>query len=95
MTKTPKLESAMRIVPEWSELDKEARSITVPEGNQRSISELHINLAKSVSESWTNLKTSITNPSEIHYDSLHHQHQHEDRFHHDDILMADVVEDIL
>ena len=27
MTKTPKLENAVRIIPEWRDLDEEARSI--------------------------------------------------------------------
>jgi len=83
MTKTPKLENAMRIVPEWSDLDKETKNISVPESKHKTIHPNQIGLAMSVHESWTSLKTSISNPTEYEH-KLHRT---------SDSWMGDIVEE--
>jgi len=62
MTKTPKLENAVRIVDEWTELDQEAR--TVKGSDSLSINPVHELLARSAAESWTALRSTLASIQE-------------------------------
>ena len=59
MTKTPKLENAVRIVEEWPELDQEARAVRPLE--QDSQAQVHIDPfpASLPEEQWTGLKQTL------------------------------------
>merc|ERR1711862_368332 len=66
-----------------SDEDKETKNISVPESKHKTIHPNQIGLAMSVHESWTSLKTSISNPTEYEH-KLHHT---------SDSWMGDIVEE--
>lgn len=55
MTKTPKLENAVRIVDEWTDLDNEARAVPVLSERLKTINPIHELVASTVSENWLDL----------------------------------------
>ena len=61
LTKTPKLENAVRIVDEWSELDQEVRSISVPKEKLREMNPIHELIAQSADDTWSAQKSFMHN----------------------------------
>eukprot|EP00339_Tiarina_fusa_P027559 CAMPEP_0117039372 /NCGR_PEP_ID=MMETSP0472-20121206/27643_1 /TAXON_ID=693140 ORGANISM="Tiarina fusus, Strain LIS" /NCGR_SAMPLE_ID=MMETSP0472 /ASSEMBLY_ACC=CAM_ASM_000603 /LENGTH=314 /DNA_ID=CAMNT_0004749857 /DNA_START=1252 /DNA_END=2196 /DNA_ORIENTATION=+ len=60
LTKTPKLENAVRIIDEWTELDQTAR-ISVPQEKERHMNPIHELLARNIFDSWTDQKVFLQN----------------------------------
>ena len=65
LTKTPKLENAVRIVDEWTSLDNQVKEIPRSQHKEQSVDPIHKLIAKDIKDDWLSTKNIFKNLSTL------------------------------